>query len=99
MRVPWRSSRRMVIWAPLRVSVMEVSFGLVAQPAGSKTKPPPVCAGGGWGVWSCFCLPDPRRRVHNDAYYDHAYDDRFHCKGSGGAEGAECVHRISGICG
>jgi hypothetical protein len=23
-------------------------------------------------------LPDPRRRVHNDAYDDYAYDDRLH---------------------
>jgi hypothetical protein len=70
---------------------MEVSFRLVAQPAGSKNKTPPVCAGGVWGS-VLLCLPDPRRRVRNDAYYDYAYDDRFHCKGSGRAEGTECVH-------
>ena len=30
--------------------------------------------------------------MHNDAYYDHAYDDRFHCKSSEIAEGTGCVH-------
>jgi hypothetical protein len=72
---------------------MEISFGLVVQPAGAKTNPRRF-APAGFGVLCCFCLPDPRRRVRNDAYYDYAYDDRFHCDGNGGAVGTVCVHGI-----
>lgn len=44
----WRSSRRMVIWAPFSVSVMEGSLRLLAQPAGSKTKTPAGLCRRGW---------------------------------------------------
>ena len=80
-----------MIWAPVSVSVMEISFGWVAQPAGSKTKPRRFSPAG-FGVLCCFCLPDPRRRVLDDAYYDYAYDDRFNCKCRELAGGTVCVH-------
>jgi len=36
---------------------MEYSLRLVALPAGSKTKPPPVCASGGWGKLFILLYP------------------------------------------
>jgi hypothetical protein len=63
---------------------------------GLQKQNPRRIAPAGVGVLCCFCLPDPRRRVRNDACYDHAHDDRFHQKGSGRTEGMGCVHWISG---
>lgn len=47
----------------------------------------------GLGKSVLFLLPDPRRRVCNDAYYDdYADDNSRHCTGRAGAEVAGVGH-------
>ncbi len=38
---------------------------------------------------TALCLPDPLRRVRNDAYDDDAYDDRRYCTGSSARKSRE----------
>src|SRR6185369_13493701 len=88
VRMPWRSSRRMVIWAPVRVSVMEFSLVVGGATGGLQKQNPRRFAPAGVGEVCLFALPDPRRRVRNDAYYDdYTYDDRRCRSGSQRGDG------------
>jgi len=54
---------------------MEVSFGVGGATGGLQKQNPRRFAPAGVGVSVLFALPDPRRRVRNDAYDDYAYDN------------------------
>src|SRR5574343_231793 len=60
MRVPWRSSRRMVIWAPLRVSGMGFPFGWWRNRQAPKQNPRRFepAGDGGLGLASAYPVRD-----------------------------------------
>jgi len=77
---------------------MEYSLLVGGTTGGLQKQNPAGLRRRGLGKSVLFLLPDPRRRVCNDAYYDdYADDNSRHCTGRAGAEVAGVGHGRFGL--